>query len=560
MRKQIILAIFSFLTLSVQAQERCPEMLPGAADRLMKDIGYLASDELGGRYPGTKGIRMAKEYIEQEFKKMKLRPMGEGGFEQEFSIPMSVEFNSANALLVQGQEYQLPLDYYPTQYSSNGNAEGQTVYVKYGITAPEKKYDDYKKLKPSRLEGKIFVMDVSSPDGIHPHSDYLKYHDLGERVKLAKEKGAQAVILINLEGSANDIAPEFRSIHEKGLPVIFVTNNELAGDLKKRSEVALMTHLETKKVKAYNIVGFKNNEAEHTIIIGAHYDHLGMGGKNSLSANKEPQVHNGADDNASGVAGMLEIARNISGGKTDYSRYNYIFIAFSGEEMGLLGSAFYTDQLEDAAQRFRYMLNLDMVGRLEDNLLAVNGVGTATQWKEIIEATRCDELKVKTSESGVGPSDHTNFYYLNLPVLHFFTGTHSDYHKPSDDLEKINIKGEVQVVRYILGIILNSQLFEEMEFTPTKEASQMVPKFTVTLGVMPDYMFDGEGMRIDGVTEDRPADKAGLQPGDVVTKLGEVKVVDMMSYMKALGQFKKGDEAQIEFSRNGETMKSNVKF
>jgi hypothetical protein len=560
MIKQMLLAAAFCFSITTLAQVRCVDLLPDAKKRLRENIGYLASDELEGRAPGTKGIKLAAQHILKEFKVLQLSPYVGDDFRQEFDISVAVEFTPQNGLAINGKPLEINEDFYPTQHSSNGMAEGEAVYVKYGITAPEKKYDDYKKLKPAKLSGKIFVMDVSSPDGIHFHSEYLKYHDLGERIALAKQKGAAGVVLVNLEGSANDLPNEFKNIHGKGIPVVFITNNSLATKAKKAKQLTLVTELKAKTVKAYNLVAYLDNNAEQTIVVGAHYDHLGMGGSSSMAADKEPQIHNGADDNASGVAGMLEIARNIAGGDDEYKKYNYIFIAFSGEEMGLLGSAYFTKNADRMAGRVKYMINLDMIGRMEDGMVEVSGVGTSSAWEPILNEIECQGVKVKTSASGVGPSDHTNFYYLDMPVLHFFTGTHMDYHKPSDDADKINYKGEEMVIQYILSLILNSMDHVEMEFTPTSEQSQMAPRFSVTLGVMPDYMYEGEGMHIDGVTQGRAADKAGLLAGDVVTKLGDVKVVDMMSYMKALSQFKKGDEVPIEYLRAGEKMTGKVKF
>lgn len=557
----IIAGIVGFLGLAFAGygQESCSVTDENVLARLKEDIGYLASDELGGREPGTKGARMAADFIVGRFEELGLEPYQQEGYQQKFSIAVDVTFEGDNSLILNGSKLALKEDYYPVQYSSNGEVSGKLVYVKYGITAPEKNYDDYAKIKENKIKGSIVVMDVSSPDGIHPHSEYLKYHDLGERISMAKEKGALAVILVNLEGSANDINPNFRTIHSKGLPVVFVTNNELAKSFTKKGKVSLVTSLKENYVDAYNIAAYKDNGAKRTIIIGAHYDHLGMGDKGSSLYTGEPAVHNGADDNASGVAALLEIANVFSKGLEDDSKSNYLFIAFSGEEKGLLGSAYFTDNFAAKEQSF-FMVNMDMVGRLEEGVLAVNGVGTSPDWEYVLEKAKCEELSIKTSESGVGPSDHTNFYYLNMPVLHFFTGTHSDYHKPSDDADKINYEGEAMVINYILRVIRNSQNLKVLKFTKTQEQSKMAPKFSVTLGVMPDYMYEGEGMRIDGVSEGKTAANAGLQKGDIVTRLGEVKVVDMMSYMKALGQFKKGDSADIEFIREGEKHTGTVKF
>ncbi len=559
MRFRILFLILAIGSLSF-GQETCPELLKGAQTRLRQDIGTLAADELKGREPGTRGIMMAAEYILEEFKKLNLVPFMDDDYKQKFTIPVQVQFGKGNTLSVGGDEYQLYSDFYPTKYSANETVEGETVFVGYGIVAPEKDYDDYKKLSSKKLKDKVFVMDISAPDGIHPHSEYLKYHDLGERILLAKKKGAKAIVLINNEGSANDVSPKFTSIHSKGIPVIFISNKDLAKSIGKKKKVALSTQLTPKTVDAYNLIGFLNNKAQQTIVIGAHYDHLGMGTEGSLAATNEPQIHNGADDNASGVAGMLELARNIASGDSTWKAYNYVFAAFSGEEKGLLGSAYFTDNVPNISHMFKYMLNLDMVGRLEDNLLAVSGIGTSDAWELVSEKFSCGDLRIKGSSSGVGPSDHTNFYYKDIPALHFFTGTHMDYHKPTDDVDKINFEGEEMVIRYILGLIQASIPVKEFMFTPTVEESRTAPSFNVTLGVMPDYMYEGEGMRIDGVTQGRTADNAGLIAGDIVTQLGDVKVVDMMSYMKALGQYKKGDESTIEYTRDGEKMSAQVKF
>ncbi|MDZ7848046.1 MAG: M28 family peptidase [Owenweeksia sp.] len=207
-----------------------------------------------------------------------------------------------------------------------------------------------------------------------------------------------------------------------------------------------------------------------------------MGSESSLYDQDVPAIHNGADDNASGVAGMLELARSIMDGEARYANTNYLFIAFSGEEMGLLGSNFFVDNMRELNLEPKMMINLDMVGRLEENSLAVNGVGTSPHWGDLIQEKGCLDLRIKTSQSGVGPSDHTSFYHAEIPVSNFFTGTHDDYHKPSDDIEKINYEGEARVLRYILGIIEQSSQIENMRFTTTTDESTKAPKFSVTLG------------------------------------------------------------------------------
>ena len=311
------------------------------------------------------------------------------------------------------------------------------------------------------------------------------------------------------------------------------------------------------KIIARNVVGYLDNNAANTIIIGAHFDHLGYGDKGSLYKG-DSSIHNGADDNASGVAALLLLAevltdRNISN--------NYLFIAFSGEEKGLFGSNYYSKNPTIDLGEANYMINMDMVGRLnEENALAINGTGTSPEWKDIFEDIKIDSLKLIIGESGVGPSDHTSFYLKDMPVLHFFTGQHEDYHKPSDDEDKINYEGIYVVTAYIDSLISRLDNSDKLTFTKTKDESKDTPRFTVTLGVMPDYMFDGNGMRIDGVSEDKPAMKAGLLTGDVVIKLGDMEVTDMMSYMKALSEFKKGDATEVVVRRGEEDLTYPIQF
>ena len=304
-----------------------------------------------------------------------------------------------------------------------------------------------------------------------------------------------------------------------------------------------------------NVIGFIDNGAKNTVVIGAHYDHLGYGGQGSLYVGKE--IHNGADDNASGTALMLDLANQL---KFDNFNNNYLFIGFSGEEMGLLGSNYFVKNPTIDLSSINYMINLDMVGRLkEDKSLAIYGVGTSPIFKQTINSNN-DSFNIIENESGVGPSDHTSFYINDIPVLHFFTGQHADYHKPSDDPDKINYQGVKEISDYIFSLISDLNDNGRIAFRKTKNESEEVPRFKVSLGVMPDYMFNKGGMRIDAVTENRPGYKAGLIKGDVVIKLGEDDVEDMMSYMKALSKFESGDTTFVVVKREQDTIKKEVTF
>ncbi|GAK88349.1 probable aminopeptidase [Nonlabens ulvanivorans] len=293
------------------------------------------------------------------------------------------------------------------------------------------------------------------------------------------------------------------------------------------------------------------------MVIGAHYDHLGMGGEGSLHREGEA-IHNGADDNASGVAIMLDLAYELK--TSDKKGNNYLFMAFSGEEMGLLGSNYFTKNSTIALDSITYMINMDMVGRLnEENTLAVYGTGTSPRWNQIINAVNKD-FTLALNESGVGPSDHTSFYLNDIPVLHFFTGQHEDYHKPGDDADKLNYDGMQKISDYILRITAEFDNAGKLAFRKTKNESEEVPRFKVGLGVVPDYLFTGKGMRIDGVSEEKPAQKAGLLKGDVVVKLGDSTIVDMMSYMRTLATFDNGDKTMVTVDRDGKMVEKEIEF
>lgn len=306
-----------------------------------------------------------------------------------------------------------------------------------------------------------------------------------------------------------------------------------------------------------NVCGYIDNKSKETIIIGAHYDHLGEG-HGGFSLSTEPGIHNGADDNASGVSLMLQLAGSLSKVK---SKYNYLFIAFSGEEFGLWGSNYYVKNPTIDLKSAVTMINLDMVGRLkDDNTLLVGGVGTSPIWKEKLVQSNVSKLKLIYEESGSGPSDHTSFYFKDMPVLFFFTGQHSDYHKISDDVEKINFVGMNKILENIFTLIRSLEKVPSIPFTKTKDEKQEKVAMKVTLGIMPDYMYNEGGLRVDGVKEDRPGFKAGLKTGDIILELGSYKIAEIQSYMSALNGISPGEKVKVVFKRNGELMNSEVQF
>lgn len=315
--------------------------------------------------------------------------------------------------------------------------------------------------------------------------------------------------------------------------------------------------------KGNNVIGFLDNGAPYTIVIGAHYDHLGLGhDKNSREANPEGKIHNGADDNASGTAGVLELARYLSETKRyPKPKFNFLFMCFSGEELGLIGSKKWCDAPTYSLDKITYMINMDMIGRLNDSTkkLIVYGVGTSPVWVPILDSIRSD-FSIKKDSAGIGPSDQTSFYLKNIPVLHFFTGQHEDYHKPSDDADKINYEGEAAVLEYIIRVINATPEKGKLAFLKTRNPDTGKSTFKVTMGVMPDYAYEGKGLRIDGVTDGKPAAAAGIQKGDVVVKMGDMDIKDIQAYMKALSEHKKGDTVPVKVLRDGKEVELKVTF
>ncbi len=313
---------------------------------------------------------------------------------------------------------------------------------------------------------------------------------------------------------------------------------------------------------AHNVVAFLDNNADKTIVIGAHVDHLGLGENgSSLDANPQGKIHNGADDNASGVAGVLELARYFKNNNVKENS-NFLFICFSGEELGLFGSKYFTEKPTLELSSINYMINMDMIGRLNPTTksISVSGSGTSPVWETLFKNTTTS-LAIKTDSAGVGPSDHTSFYLKNIPVLHFFTGSHSDYHKPSDDWNKINYAGEKEVLELVIAVVEKLDDQPKLAFLPTKNKSMSSSRsFKVTMGVMPSYTSDEVGLLVDGVSDGRPAQKAGIITGDVITQIGDYPIKDVQTYMEVLNKFEKGQQVPVKVKRNKEEKTVMVTF
>lgn len=528
--------------------------------KLRQHIQTLASDEFEGREAGTSGEEKAMNYIAKEFKRAGLSPKGTKGFFQPFPFSDGASINTSTQLIVNTNSYVTGNDFYPLPYSANGIITGYVVKLGYGIYDPALKQDDY--LGKVNIGKKIFVMESGTPDGNSPHGKFGEWADLRKKINLAIERGAVAVIFINSDTTLDDPKANWKMrITPSSVPVIFAKGH--SAKILRDSIVTNCTlgvGIDKIERTGHNVIGYKDNKAAHTVVIGAHYDHLGFGEEGSLYRGPR-DIHNGADDNASGIAALIELARYVNAHAL--RQHNYLFIAFSGEEKGLLGSNYFVKNPTIDLKSVNYMLNMDMVGRLkaEEKTLIINGTGTSPRWKTLMDSIAVDGIKIRQTESGIGPSDHTSFYLHEIPAIHFFSGTHPDYHKPSDDEDKINYAGLISISKMIQNILRLTNSESRLLFTKTKdEQNEDAPRFKVTLGVVPDYAYDGEGLRIDGVTEGKPAAIAGLQAGDVVIQMGEHKVLDMMSYMKSLSKFSKGDTVKVLIRRDNKEIEKEVTF
>ncbi|XZF13307.1 M28 family peptidase [Chitinophagaceae bacterium MMS25-I14] len=515
-----------------------------AVKQLKVDIGYLASDELEGRRTGSAGERKAGDYIIHAYETARI-PAFRGQYRYIFHFTYGREIGAATVLKLNGALLPAGKDAFPMPFSASKSATADVLQ-----DVPE--------------EGNMWLMPLyqSEEDANDPHFDWEKY--AYNKSKEAAQQGAAGVIFY--DGYGSKYAPEFngRSEYESlDIPVVYVGFNHFKtyiqpskGSVQADINVALQKTDRT----GTNIAAYIDNKAAYTVILGAHYDHLGYGEDgSSLYTGKEKKIHNGADDNASGTAALIQLAQWIKKGKL--KKYNYLFVHFSGEELGLLGSKAFIKEQGIDSMHTAYMINMDMVGRLNDSthVLTVGGVGTSPVWAAAVDKNNAP-FRLSIDSSGVGPSDHTSFYYAGIPVLFFFTGTHSDYHKPSDVADKINYPGEVAVMRYIYKIVQKTGDGVKPAFTATKQTTVGKVRFKVTLGIMPDYSYQDEGVRIDGISEGKTADKAGLKAGDIIIQLGDTKVKGMQSYMEGLAKFKEGDKAKVIVRRGKKEMTFPVQF
>ena len=515
---------------------------------LQTHIAYLADDKLEGRRTGTTGEKLAYEYISTEFTKSGLTAKGDNGsFIQAFEVNEGLQINPSTHLFINGFDLELEKEYFPFIFSANESVEAAPSIA-------------------LRESGTVWFWDIK--DKLEENKDNPHF-DLTDAIKTKANdvaaKGATGLIIYNTSGIKDELKFEPKAKSERvKIPVLYVTESikkKYLYDETATLDIKLKVDIGDKTRAGHNVIGFIDNGAANTIILGAHYDHLGYGeDHNSLFTGTKLQIHNGADDNASGTAALIEISKLLRASKLKNN--NYLFVSFSGEELGLFGSKYFTEHSPVNLSSANYMINMDMVGRLNDSThgLSIGGYGTSPVWGQLL--TEKDKFfTIKFDSSGSGPSDHTSFYRKDIPVLFFFTGVHSDYHKPTDDADKINYNGELMVVKYIYTVIEAANKKGKLSFSKTREIQSMgKSSFKVTLGIMPDYTYIGSGVRVDGVSEGKTAQKVGIKAGDVITQLGDIKFTDVQSYMGALGKFNKGDATKVKVKRGNEELMFDIVF
>ena len=629
MKKQIFSFLFLLsLVFSVSAQKA--QKADQTEQNLRDHVVYLASDQLEGRRTGEAGATTAAGYIANMFANFKLQTgierRNEKGklvqnYLQTFPYITGVEIGAGNDFQARlnGQNIDTKNEIKPVGFSPNGAATNAAiVFAGFGIVSTEPKFDDYANLD---ARGKIVVAFEGLPDNDNPHTLFWRFNSQAKAL-IAKEHGAIGLILISRQENFSDERltklTYDQTVGEAAIPT-FVISREAAArmfgaadvkELDALEKIAAMrkdvsaqvaisfpnaaptasfnVNLVKKTVEAYNVIGvLPGKDAQlknEAIIVGAHYDHLGHGGQGSLDVNSK-EIHHGADDNASGVAAMIELARRFA--KSKDNKRTLIFMAFSGEEEGLLGSAFYVNNPVFPLNKTAAMINMDMVGRLKDDKLTVGGIGTASEWKNLVNFDNQSNFSgvinekplnfeivnkqtgevinknnpnfvLQLNEDGFGPSDHSSFYGKQIPVLFFFTGTHNDYHKPTDTSDKINYDGLLKVTNFVGEIVKAiDQNPQKPTYTVAKSSGMGGGRsgFNISLGTVPNYADgDNSGLILDGVRDDSPAAKAGVKAGDKVTKLAGHDIKNINDYTFVLGEMKAGEEYEITVVRGNQTL------
>ena len=567
--------------------------------RYLNDIKSLASPDMEGRGAGTKGLIRAQHLIEKRYKELGIQPAGVNGYAQPFTVITGARLKSDNHLVVQAAESKNDLkinqEFVPFSFSASGQVTAPLVFAGYGVTADEFHYDDYAGLDVKdkivailRYEPSAFA-EKSGNHGLTRHSQLIT------KAINARNHGAKAVVVLNgkLGDGEEDLLTRFGSVsgpENVGLVMVQVKNavaeswlqssgkslkdvqDQINSSTKPASfafpdtlHLSLHIDIETTRATVNNVLAWLPGQTEEYVIIGAHYDHLGRGNFDSLAPSQIGQIHPGADDNASGTAGVLELARLLAPQRGQLKR-SILFMDYAGEELGLLGSAAWVQNPTRPLANAVAMINMDMIGRIKDDKVYIGGVGTGSTLKTVLEQAQKDvPFKIEYSASGYSSSDHTSFVTKKIPSLFFFSGLHSDYHKPSDTWDKINAPSAARLLDMV------EKVAAQLANAPDAPAFQVVAEdkpaaggggggYGPYFGSIPDFGQTENGVKFSDVKPNSPAAKAGLKAGDIMIQFGDKSIKNLYDFTDALRRSKVGDVVEVKVLRDGQPVTASVKL
>jgi len=599
-RKSLLLALATLTAQAAWAAPAAARLDAAAPARYIEHVKTLAAPEMRGRGAGMPELEQAGDYIVEQFRAIGLQPGGlDGKYKQPFVVTTGAKLGERNRLVasnVAGEHaVEVGEGYVPISFSSSGSVSGPVVFTGYGISAEEQGYDDYFHLD---VKGKIVVVLRYEPPSFtedkRKNRRYTHHANLIAKAINARNRGAKAVILVNGDGDEDKLI-EFGSIagpDDAGILMIQAKNavvdrwlrrsgksldllqKEINGknepsshSLSDKFSLEIEVDIEREAATVHNVLGYLPGETDEYIVIGAHYDHLGLGGESSLAPDSTGTPHHGADDNASGTAGVIELARRFASGEKP--KRGILFMTFAGEEIGLLGSAHWTESPTRPLDKAVAMLNMDMIGRISKKKVYVGGVGTADEFDPLVKRIGEDySFKIDYSRSGYSASDHTSFTAKSVPVMFFFSGLHSDYHKPSDTWDKVNAKEAVELLAMV-GEVADELIAAEDRPEFVKSAPDANPHggspsgsggggYGPYFGSIPDFAEIPDGVRFADIRPDSPAAKAGLESGDVMTSFGGKPIKNLYDFTYALRDSKVGQTVEVKFLRDGKEQAAQV--
>jgi hypothetical protein len=592
----ILLTLLALTYFSLAAPPAIPSADP---HRYLDDIKALSAPAMEGRGAGSKGLTRAEHLIEKRYKSLGLEPAGTNSYLQPFTVITGAQLKGKNSFAVltgaEKRELKAKQDFVPFSFSASGSAHGPLVFAGYGISADEFHYDDYAGID---VKDKIVVVLRYEPPSFGEkggNQGMTQHSQLVTKAINARNHGARALVLVNgkLGDGEEDLLTRFGSVsgpENAGIIFLQVKNDVAEGWLKaagkslaelqaqinasskpasfalaENQTAALTVSIATTRATVNNVLAYLPGRTDEYVIIGAHYDHLGRGNFDSLAPSQIGQIHPGADDNASGTAGVLELARLLAPQKGQLRR-GILFASFAGEELGLLGSAAWVRDPTRPLDKAAAMLNMDMIGRIKDQKVYIGGVGTGSTLKAVVEqASEKSGFKIEYSPGGYSSSDHTSFVAKKIPVLFFFSGLHSDYHKPSDTWEKIDPVAATKLLE-VVGATLE-QLAEAEERPAFIVVAEERPAggpggsgYGPYFGSIPDFGEVENGVKFSDVRPGSPAAKAGLKAGDILVQFGDKPIKNLYDFTDALRRSKVGDVVEVKVLRDGQPIGASVKL